>query len=107
MRCRSAAATRVGPMNRMHLIEISDEAWCPSAIRHAVTDYCRFITEVTGAYKPVAPLLAEALRLTGAHRILDLGSGAAGPWLGLQPLLRKLGVDLPVCLSDHFPDIEA
>jgi hypothetical protein len=55
----------------------------------------------------VAPLLAGALQKTGARRVLDLGSGAAGPWLGLQPLLRGLGVDVPVCLSDHDPNIEA
>src|SRR5262249_390960 len=40
-------------------------------------------------------------------RILDLGSGAGGPWLGLQPLLHQLGIDVPVCLSDHDPNIEA
>lgn len=94
-------------MKRMHLVEISDEAWCPRAIRHAVTDYCRFVTELSGAYNPVAPILADALRRTGAQRILDLGSGAAGPWLGLQPRLRELGADVPVCLSDAFPNIDS
>jgi hypothetical protein len=94
-------------MKRIHFIEIGDEPWCPRAIRHGVTDYCRFVTEVSGAFNPVAPLLAQALRATGARRVLDLASGAAGPWLGLQPLLRRLGVDVPVCLSDHDPNLEA
>src|SRR5262249_51972442 len=28
-------------------------------------------------------------------------------WLSLQPLLRKLGSDIPVCLTDHDPNLEA
>jgi hypothetical protein len=94
-------------MKRMHLIEIADLAWCPPGIRHGVSDFCRFLVEVSGAFNPVVPLLAEAFQRTGARQVLDLGSGAAGPWLGLQPRLRKLGIDVPVCLSDCHPDLEA
>jgi hypothetical protein len=94
-------------MKRIHFIEIADEPWCPSGIRHGVTDYCRFVTEVSGAFNAIAPLLAGALKKTGARSVLDLGSGAAGPWLRLQPRLRQLGVDVPVCLSDHNPNLEA
>lgn len=70
-------------MKRKHWIEIGDEPWCPQAIRDAMTDYCRFVLDVTKPYKLIAPLLAEALRKTGRRRILDLCSGAAGPWLYL------------------------
>src|SRR5262245_40583745 len=94
-------------MRRIHFIEIGDEPWCPTVIRRGVTDYCRFVTQVSGAFNPVAPLLAAALRKTAAQAIVDLGSGAGGPWLSLQPLLHKLGFDLPVCLSDHDPNLEA
>src|ERR687888_888958 len=88
-------------MRRMHLIELSDTAWCPRAVRHAVTDFSRFVTEMTGAYHPIAPLLAGALQRAGARRVLDLGSGAGGPWLRLQPLLREHGADVTVCLTDY------
>jgi hypothetical protein len=94
-------------MKRRHWIEISDEPWCPRGIRNAVTDYSRFVTELSGIYNAVAPLLIDALKRTGGRLVLDLGSGAAGPWLRLQPLLRKLGMDVTVCLSDHNPDIVA
>lgn len=94
-------------MKRRHLIEISDEAWCPQTIKDAVTDYCRFILDVTKTYKAVAPLLAGALQSTGARRVLDLCSGAAGPWTWLQPLLREMGVEVAVCLSDKYPNLEA
>jgi hypothetical protein len=91
----------------MHLIEIADLASCPRGLRHGVSDYCRFLVEVSRAFNPVAPLLAQALRRTGARHVLDLGSGAAGPWLGLQPGLRELGIDVSVCLSDCYPDLRA
>ena len=94
-------------MKRRHWIEISDEPWCPRGIRNAVTDYCRFVTELSGIYNAIAPLLIDALERTGGRLVLDLGSGAGGPWRRLQPLLRKMGMDVTVCLSDHNPDIVA
>jgi hypothetical protein len=94
-------------MKRIQLIEIGDEPWCPRGIRHGVTDFCRFVTELSGLFNAVAPLLVAALKKTAAQRILDLGSGAGGPWLGLVSVLRQLGMDVPVCLTDHNPNIEA
>jgi hypothetical protein len=94
-------------MKRIHFIEIADQAWCPQPIKNAVTDYCRFVLTLSKTYQAIAPLLAGALQRTGARRVLDLGSGAAGPWIELQPLVRQLGVDVSVCLSDHYPNIQA
>ena len=94
-------------MKRIHFIEIGDQPWCPRGIRRGVTDFCRFVTEHSGLFNSVAPLLTEAVRKAGATRILDMGSGAGGPWLRLLPALRKLGLDVPVCLSDHDPNVEA
>jgi len=94
-------------MKRRQWIEISDEPWCPRGIRNAVTDYCRLVTQLSGVYHAVAPLLIDTLQRTGGRLVLDLGSGAGGPWLRLQPLLRKIGMNLTVCLSDHNPDLVA
>ena len=94
-------------MKRRQWIEISDEPWCPQGIRNGVTDYCRLVTELSGIYNAVAPLMIDALDWTGGRQVLDLGSGGGGPWLRLQPLLRKMGMDVTVCLSDHNPDVVA
>ncbi|HVS39012.1 MAG TPA: hypothetical protein VMS17_25865 [Gemmataceae bacterium] len=94
-------------MRRIHFIEIGDQPWCPRGIRRGVTDYCRFVQQHSGYFNPVAPLLADAIKKSGARRVLDMGSGAAGPWLGLLPKLRRLGVDVPVCLSDYDPNVES
>ena len=72
-----------------------------------MTDYCRFVLAASKAYDSMAPILAEALRRTKTCHVLDLASGAAGPWVGLQPLLRSMGVDVSVCLTDHCPNVEA
>jgi hypothetical protein len=93
-------------MKRIHFIEISDEPWCPRGIRRGVTDFCRFVTEKSGLFNAVAPLLAAAIKRTAAQSIVDMGSGAGGPWLRLRPALRKLGVDVPICLTDHDPNLE-
>jgi Carboxylesterase family len=60
-------------MKRRHWIEISDEPWCPQGIRNAVTDYCRFVTELSGIYNAVAPLLIDALERTGGRNIAAFG----------------------------------
>jgi hypothetical protein len=94
-------------MKRLHLIEIGDEPWCPRGIRLGVTDFCRFVTEMSHVFNPVAPLLATALRKTGARRIVDMGSGAAGPWLSLRSVLARSGVEVPIVLTDRYPNLEA
>jgi hypothetical protein len=56
------------------------------------------------AYHAIASILAAAIQRTGTYHILDLGSGAAGPWIELQPLLRQFGADVSVCLSVPLPE---
>ena len=72
-----------------------------------MTDFCRFVLAVSKAYDAIAPVLAQALRRTKTRHVLDLASGAAGPWVGLQPLLRSMGVDVSVCLTDQCPNVAA
>src|SRR5438105_2311666 len=94
-------------MKRLHLIEIEDQAWCPRTIRDALTDYLQFALVVTKPYAAMVPLLYTALQRTGARRVLDLCSGAAGPWLWLRPVLADTGVNVSVCLTDKYPNKEA
>ena len=83
---------------RLHLVEIHDLASCPPSLRDALTDFLAFTENITGAYDPVGPLLRRALERTQARRIVDLCSGAGGPW-------RRLGarVGVPVILTDLYP----
>lgn len=83
---------------RLHLVEIHDLASCPSSLRDALTDFLAFTVKLAGAYDPVAPLLRRAVERTKARRIVDLCSGAGGPWQRLGP---QVGV--PVMLTDLYP----
>ena len=91
-------------MKRLHLFEIHDQEWCPRAIRDAETDYLQFVIARTKPYAAIVPLLVTALRLSGTREVLDLCSGAGGPWLWLIPVLAKQGMTIAVCLTDKFPN---
>ncbi len=90
-------------MRRFQLLEIEDQAWCPRTVRDAVTDYLQFVASRTTPYAPIIPVLSSALNTTGQRRIVDLCSGAAGPWPWLQPALAAAGLEVSVCLTDKYP----
>src|SRR5947207_1932271 len=83
---------------RLHLVEIHDLASCPQSLRDALTDFLAFTVNVGGAYDPAGPLLRRAIERTKARRIVDLCSGAGGPW---SRLAGQVGV--PVLLTDLYP----
>ena len=93
---------------RLHLMEIHEQPWCPAAIRDGATDCLRVIANVGRQYHHALPLLHDALRATGATRVVDLCSGGGGPWPGLLAQLdglsdgREAGVE--VVLSDLHPN---
>ena len=94
-------------MKRLHLIEIHDQDWCPRTIRDGATDYLQFVIATTKPYAAMVPILAAALQRTGTRQVLDLCSGAAGPWLWLQPVLAERAVSVSVCLTDKYPNLDA
>jgi hypothetical protein len=83
---------------RVHLVEIHDLPSCPPSLRDALTDFLAFTENLTRAYDPVGPLLRRAVEQTKARRIVDLCSGAGGPW---RRLADHVGV--PVLLTDLYP----
>ncbi len=91
-------------MKRVHSFEFNDQPWLPAAVRNAMTDYLEFAERLCKLYEPVIPILAGALRETGCRRVVDLCSGAGGPWLEVLPRLRALGLDIDVTLTDKFPN---
>ena len=86
-------------MGRLHLFEIHDQPWCPRSLRDALTDFLQFTITLGGSYDVVAPLLRDAIARAGATRVLDLCSGAGGPWRALRH-----EIPVPVLLTDKFPN---
>ncbi len=94
-------------MKRRQLFEIMDQDWCPHAIRDSVTDYLQYVSSSTKPYTPVVPVIAAALQRSSARQVVDLGSGAGGPWVWLQPVLAEMGVRVSVSLTDKYPHLNA
>ena len=83
---------------RLHLVELHDLPACPPSLRDALTDFLAFALNLAGAYDPAGPLLRRAVARTRARRVIDLCSGAGGPW---KRLAKTVGV--PVLLTDLYP----
>ena len=94
-------------MKRRHLVELEDLSWWPRLFRDAATDYLVTAIRHAKVYDKLAPRLAAAIKQTGATQVTDLCSGGGGPWADLLPSLRAAGADVPVCLTDKYPNIAA
>jgi hypothetical protein len=92
---------------RLHLFEFEDQPWFPALVRDLATDYLRFVQSALRLDRPIVPVLATALRATGAREILDLCSGGGGPAISLQRALATLGVPVRITLTDRFPNRSA
>jgi len=76
-------------------------------VRDLATDYLRFMETKFALHRPVVPLLEEALRESGATRLVDLCSGGAGPVVSLVAELRARGLAVTAVLTDKFPNVGA
>jgi hypothetical protein len=92
---------------RLHLFELEDLAWFPRLIRDLATDYLRFMETRFDLYKPMVPLLKQAIHETGQKHLVDLCSGAGGPVAALAGELAADGVLIEATLTDKFPNVEA
>ena len=92
-------------LKRRHLFEIHEQPWCPHSLRDGVTDAVGFYTSVGRPFHVVRERLMEAIRESGADQVVDLGSGAGGPWRALVSGLK--GTAVKVVLTDLHPTEEA
>jgi hypothetical protein len=84
--------------------EIHEQPWFPRFLRDQTTDALQFVLEFGDVYKPIFPRLHQALAAAQARNIVDLCSGAGGPWLSLRARFeREAGFPLDILLTDKFP----
>jgi hypothetical protein len=89
---------------RLKLFEIHDQRWFPEFLRREVLEALQMILERTNAYRPIAGRLRQALDYSGAREVLDLFSGAGGPWPSLISFYESEGAPpIEVLLTDKFP----
>jgi hypothetical protein len=93
-------------MPRIAAPELEDFDWFPAALRDAMTGFLRVASETLGASRAAAPLIREAMDVSGSDRIVDLCSGGGGPVISLSGLLASER-DVSVVLTDKFPNHDA
>ena len=94
-------------MRRIQLIEIHDQAWFPCFLRDQVTDDLQVLLNIGKPYGDILAQLRKGIERSGADGVLDLCSGAGGPWPWLADALRHDGMCVRVELSDKFPNAQA
>ena len=93
-------------MRRLQFIELEDLPWFPAVIRDGGTDWLAFMFGVSGAFNAAIPTIRTAMAAADTHVIVDLCSGAGGPWRSLGPALAKHG-PVRVVLTDLYPNVRA
>ena len=95
-------------MRHAELFEIHDHRWFPAFLRDLVTDALQALWDFSNSYRPILPLLRDALTLVGTREIVDLCSGAGGPWSRLaEDFATEAKFPVSVCLTDKYPNQEA
>mgnify|MGYP001304198644 FL=1 len=91
-------------MKRMHLFEFMDLKWYPDFLRKPQTNILQVIMTRTSAFDYAIPYIDNVVRKTNTNRIVDLCSGASGPWLRLVNKLECANVQ--IILTDKYPNFE-
>jgi hypothetical protein len=95
-------------LKRLQLGEIHDQPWCPGVLRNAVTDFLQYSANHWGQYTPLLPTLCYFLQRVEARRIVDLCSGASGPWQQMYRTVgRAFGASFHIVLTDRYPNLAA
>lgn len=96
-------------MKRRHLFEFEDQSWFPGSLRDMTTDFLQqSLVLRMGVYRSVVPLLVKVLQAQEEDTVVDLCSGATGPWADLKPELdRALGRPITLVLTDRYPNLPA
>jgi len=79
-------------MRRAELFEIHDHSRFPTFLLDLVTDALQALWNFSNSYKPILPLLRNALDVVGTREILDLCSGGGG--------VARQNIDLPSSQAD-------
>lgn len=94
-------------MKRIHLFELEDQGWFPTTFRNLLTDALQFSITAFQLYEPIVPLIKKVMQHMNSTQIIDLCSGASGPWIRLQTQLALEQYPISVTLTDKYPNIKA
>jgi hypothetical protein len=94
----------LGFLRKPLFFEIHEQPWFPRFLRDQITDALQFVLEFGDIYKPIFPRLRAALAESASRTVVDLCSGAGGPWISLRARFEhEAGLPLDILLTDKFP----
>lgn len=88
---------------RLHLFEWMDQPWLPAVLRDAMRRYLGVAYVNLPVWNDWSALVGFVLRNAREARIVDLGSGAAGPVARVAAELRGQGTPVQVIATDLYP----
>jgi hypothetical protein len=91
-------------MRRLHLFEFMDLKWYPDILRKLQTNILQVIMTRTTAFDYAIPYIDSIMEKANTNKIIDLCSGASGPWLRLVNKLKDANAQ--IVLTDKYPNIE-
>jgi hypothetical protein len=91
-------------MKRLHLFEFEDQKWFKGFLRDYVTEILRHANDLVNSHLPLLPLIKEALDHSEEKKIVDLCSGAIGPWDKLYDELNESCGGISLTLTDKYPN---
>lgn len=71
-----------------------------------MTGYLQVVIGLTRPYDVSTPVILDLLEQTSSDRVVDLASGAGGPWPHLLPALKEAWPSLRVTLTDLSPNAQ-
>ena len=90
-------------MKRWHLFEFMDFPWFPDSLRRIQTDILQELMTRTKAFDCAAPYIIKQLEQAQSNTVIDLCSGASGPWLRL--IKQFSGKQVRLILTDKYPNL--
>lgn len=91
-------------MRKHHYFEFMDLKHYPNILREVMTDTLTNITMYVPIFDRIAPIILDVMDKTETNEILDLCSGAGGPWGRLFGLVRKERSDVKLTFTDLYPN---
>ena len=93
-------------MKRLHLFEFEDQKWFSDIFRNYLTGIMRYANSLINMQRLTLPLIKEALSHVRDKKIVDLCSGAIGPWDQLYKEVEETFGPVSLTLTDKYPNKE-
>ena len=91
-------------MGRIQFFELLDLPWWPRVFRNGCTSYLQWISSKLNIFYVAPPIIVSGLKNLKSPTILDLGSGAGGPWLSFYQEVLSSVPNCKIILSDKYPN---